>query len=128
MGFGALVVSRGKSSSIKTSFFSAKSANSFLLKTFFLSALHGGHQVDPVKSIRMALSSFWACSFTALKSLSHFGSACRLETKVTSTSNDKSFRIGSSLDVNLPYSFDSRHTIFPATIVARALPRIGQPW
>ena len=71
------------------------------LRTFFCKALHGGHQSDPVNSIRISLFSLAASSLASAKSTSQPSPAAeaRLGDKATSvilvvSDQDTSDRIG----------------------------------
>src|SRR5437016_5789059 len=65
----------GKSTSTRTKLAFAKVANSSDENTFFFSALQGGHQSEPVKSIRTSLFSVLAWLLALAKSVSHSTSA-----------------------------------------------------
>src|SRR5262245_3253971 len=67
----------GKSTRTRTRLSLAKSLNSLVEKTFLCSSLQGGHQSDPVKSIRTSFFSCLASCWALAKSVSQLASSAR---------------------------------------------------
>src|SRR5215831_14342383 len=66
---------RGKSTSTSTRLSFAKSRNALELRTLLRRALHGGHQSEPLKSIKTNFFSALAWAWALEKSVSQFPSS-----------------------------------------------------